>query len=225
MGIQGGSLSLCRYRLVGSSGRPNKLSELNHLLEPHKLGPLQLKGKGKEEEYGWVRPIGLDNLNPPPDAPWDLSHAQVDDGFLLRMRLLRRKVPASLLQIVYRQRFFSQEEKTGRAPAPKERRELRDSIKLELLERALPAIAHVDAFWRDRDGELMLFSISKKTGEIFERLFTATFAGPLGLTLVRVEPPLLGLSFADWDDENATAEAIGRLSAAAPVAFTENLYP
>jgi DNA recombination-dependent growth factor C len=225
VGIQGGSLSLCRYRLVGGTGRPNKLAELNGLLEPHKLGPLLLQGKGKEEEVGWVRPVGLDNLNPPPDAPWDLSHAQLDDGFLLRMRLLRRKVPASLLQIVYRQRFFAHEEKTGRAPAPKERRDLRESVKVELLERALPTIAHVDAFWRDREGELMLFSASKKTAETFERLFTASFAGPLGLTVVRIEPPLLGLAFADWDDEDASAEAIGRLSAASPVAFTENLYP
>ena len=225
MGIQGGSLSLCRYRLLGGASRPNKLSELNSLLEPYKAEPLLLQGKGKEEEYGWVRPVGLDNLNPPPEASWDLSHAQLDDGFLLRMRLLRRKVPASLLQLVYRQRFFAHEEKTGRAPPPKERRNLRDSIKIELLERALPTIAHVDAFWRDRDGELLVFSVSKKSTEIFERLFTTSFAGPLGLTLVRIEPPLLGLSLAALDDKDATAETIGRLSAAAPVAFTENLYP
>lgn len=226
MGIQGGSLSLSRYRLVGGTGRINKLADLNRLLEPYKLGPLVLQGRGKEEEIGWVRPVGLDNLTLPPDAPWDLSHAQLEDGFLLRMRILRRKVPASLLQIVYRQRFFAHEEQTGRAPAPKERRDLRDAVKLELLERALPAIAHVDAYWRDRDGELTLFSVSKKAAETFERLFTSTFATPLAQTMVRIEPPLLGFSFADWqDDDQLTADTLGRLSAAAPVAFTENLYP
>lgn len=224
LGIQGGSLSLCRYRLLGAGTR-RKLSELNSLIAKHSLGPVLLKGTGREEEAGWVRPVGLDKLNLPPNAPWDLSSAELEEGFLLRLRILRRQVPGPLLQLVYRQRFFEHEEKTGKAPGPKERRDLRDSIKAELLARALPSITHIDAFWRDAQGELLVFSTSAKALEIFERLFGETFAKPLGQTLVRIEPPLLGLPFTSWADEDEAQTALRQLAQTAPAAFTEDLYP
>src|SRR4030095_10680683 len=97
-----------------------------------------------------------------------LSDCQVDDGFVLRLRVERRKVPAQLLQLVYRQRFFEHQDKAGKTPGPTERRELRDKVKAELMARALPALSHVDAYWRDRQGELTLFTTGKKARTLFE---------------------------------------------------------
>ena len=61
MGIQSGSLSLCRYRLVGGAGRTS-LGELNELIDNYKSGPIKLSGIPKEELFGWVRPLGVDQL-------------------------------------------------------------------------------------------------------------------------------------------------------------------
>lgn len=227
LGIQNGSVSLCRYRLLGGSRTAPKLTLglLNELLEPFKAGPLKLTGVHKEEKYGFVRPVGLDKIGEEEVEHWDLTDCQVDDGFLLRMRTERRAVPSTLVQIIYRQRFVEWEKKTGKAPGPKERRELKDSVKAELMGKALPQIGHVDAFWRDRRGELLLFATGKKAKTTFEALFTSSFAGSLGLMLVRVDPPMMGLPKNLWEDSQVASETMGRLSLATPVAFAEHVYP
>ena len=224
MGLQSGSVSLCRYRLLGA-GKRHRLSQLGDLLESHKAGPLKLSGVHSEERVGWVRPVGLDNVELPPDAPWDLTHCQVDDGFVLRLRIERRKVPATLLQLVYKQRFHEVEAKTGKTPGPKDRKDLREEVKKELMARALPTLAHLDAFWRDEEGELALFTTGKKARELFEGLFLKTFAQPLGQTLVRIDPPLMGLTRDQWEDSQVASETLGRLSLTTPVAFAEQIYP
>lgn len=224
MAIHQGSVSLCRYRLLGARSRAG-IGRLNDFLEPHKAGPLKLSGVTKEELIGWVRPLGIDKVDLPPDAPWSLSDCQVDDGFVLRLRIERRKVPAQLLQLVYKQRFFEWQAKAGKTPGPKDRRELKDTVKAELMARALPVLAHVDAYWRDHKGELMLFTTGKKARSLFEAAFISTFSNPLDQQLVRVDPPLLGLSRDQWEDSQVASATLGRISSATPVAFAEQLYP
>lgn len=220
LGLVQGSMSICRYRLLGAGSRAN-LSILNERLQLYLAGPLDLDGKSpaKEEKIGWVRPLGIDSVQLPHNAPWDMSHALVDDGFILRMRIERRSVPAQLLQLIYKDRFFAIESQTGKPPGPKERRDLKDQIRGELMVRALPAVSHVEAFWRDKEGELQLFSTGKRARELFETLFTKTFADPLGQTLVRIAPPLLGLSSADWSEPDHAHETMNRISLTAPQAF------
>ena len=149
-----------------------------------------------------------------------MSHTQVEDGFVLRMRIERRSVPAQLLQLIYRDRFFAVQAKTGKTPGPKERRELKDQVREELMGRALPAISYVDAYWRDKEGELQVFSTGKKARQLFETLFTKTFSDHLGQTLIRIAPPLLGLSESDWTESEGASETLERLSLTAPLAFT-----
>lgn len=218
MGLVQGSMSICRYRLVGASSRQS-LATLNERLAFYVSGPISLDGPAKEEIVGWVRPIGIDTVELPPDSPWDMMHAQVDDGFVLRMRVEKRSVPAQLLQLIYRERFFDVQTKTGKTPGPKERRELKDLVREELMSRALPAVSHVDAFWRDQAGELHLFSTGKRARQLFETLFMKTFGDALGQTLVRIAPPLLGLSNSDWSEPGAANETLERLSMTAPMAF------
>lgn len=224
MGFHQGSVSLCRYRLLGS-GAKHGISKLNSFLEPHKAGPLKLSGVFKEELTGWVRPLGLDKVELPPDHPWDLSQCAVEDGFVLRMRIERRKVPATLLQMLYKQKFYEEQEKGGKTPGPKVRREMKDQLKQDLTTKTLPQISFVDAFWRDRAGELTLFTTGKKARQTFETLFLQTFANPLELTLVRVDPPLMGLSREGWEDSQVASATLGRLSLTTPVAFAEQVYP
>jgi len=223
LGIQQGSITLCRYRLLGDHRRRLGLSRLNELIEPYKAKPLALTGLHKEEMVGWVRPVGLESatLDLPPDAPWDMSDCRVDDGFVLRLRIERRKVPAALLQILYKQEFYQETLRTGKTPGPTERRELRDLMQAELMGRALPTLSHVDVYWRDEAGELMLFNTGKKVRSLFEALFTNSFSSHLGLTLVAIEPPLIGLTREQWEDSQVASETLGRLSLATPAAFAE----
>ena len=222
LGIQQGSIALCRYRLLGGEKRLS-LGRLSDLIEPYKAKPLTLTGLHKEEVVGWVRPVGLESatLDLPPDAPWDLTDCQVDDGFVLRLRIERRKVPAALLQLLYKQEFYAETLRTGKTPGPTERRELRDHLQAELMGRALPTLSHVDVYWRDVAGELMLFHTGKKVRGLFEALFNNSFSQHLGLTLVAVEPPLIGLTREQWEDSQVASETLGRLSLATPAAFAD----
>lgn len=224
MGIQNGSISLCRYKLLGAAKRPS-IGKLNAMFEPYRAGPLKLKDVFKEDIAGWVRPVGLEKVDVPDGMEWDLSHSELDDGFLLRIRQERRRVPGSLIQLVYKQKFAEIEQKTGKPPGPKDRRDLKDQVKRDLLARALPAVGHVDGFWRDRQGELMVFTTGKKQREAFENLFMASFATPLGLTLVRLDPPLLGLSAEAWSDSDVAMQTFGRLSSTTPVTVMALAYP
>jgi DNA recombination-dependent growth factor C len=201
------------------------MARLSELLEPYKAGPLLLGSGRKEEAVGWVRPTGVDDIELPEDAEWDMSHGRTEDGdgFLLRMRIERRRVPASLVQHVYRQKFFAAEGRSGKPPSAQERRELREKVKSDLTAKALPTLAHVDAFWRDSAGELLVFSTSKKARETFERLFQATFAGPLEQTLVRVTPALMAHRGEVLGKEGAAdlVGTLGRLASTVPTAFIE----
>jgi hypothetical protein len=129
------------------------------------------------------------------------------------------------LQLLYKQKYHDWVRKTGKNPSPKDRRELKDQLKAELMTKALPQVAHVDAFWRDRRGELLLFSTGKKVKTTFESLFTSAFAGALGFSLMRIEPPLLGLPREHWNDSQVASETLGRLSLTTPVVFAEQIYP
>lgn len=229
MGIHSGSLSLCRYRLVGERRfGPERLSTLNGMLEHYKAAPLKLTGVKKEEASGWVRPLGAMTdmgADDDPDASWDMTHCQVDDGFLLRFRIEKRRVPGTLLQLLYKQKYYAARNAGGKPPGPKARRDMKDELKLDLTGKALPQVAHVDAFWRERQGEVLLFATGKKLRETFEKLFAATFATPLELSLVRVEAPLMGLTATEWQDTAVAMPTLGRLSSTTPVAFAETVYP
>ncbi len=215
MGIQNGSISLCRYRLLGG-GRRFSLAKLSELIEPHKAGPVKLSGVFKEDLAGWVRPVGLDKVELPLDASWDLTQCQLDDGFLLRMRIEKRKVPATLHALLFKQKMGEHEQKAGKLPPPRERRDVKDQMKRDLMAKALPTIAHVDGFWRDKESELTLFATGKKQRELFEALFSASFAGPLELSLVRMDPPLTGLGEDAWTDSSVASRTFGRLSSTTP---------
>lgn len=224
MGIIQGSISLCRYKLLGA-GRKIGMSELNSLVEHYKSGPIKLNNIFKEEVVGWVRPSGIDNIDLPPDADWDMSHCQVDDGFLLRMRIEKRKAPAQLIQLLYKQKFYDESKAGGKPPGPKVRREMRDQLKLDLTSKALPVISHIEAWWNERSGDLMLFTTSKRAREHFEQLFTLTFASQLEQSLIRIDPPLLGMDESALSDSQVALETIDRLSLTTPAIFAEAVYP
>ncbi len=224
MGMTSGAMSVSRFRIIGAPKKYN-LNKLSELISPHQVWDLNLEGNAKEERIGWVRPPSLDQVDLPPHAFWDMSQCEVDGGFLLRLRLERRSVPAQLLQLLYKERFFAISEEKGKVPPPKERSALKEELKAKLMARALPTLSYIDGFWRTDANELVIFTSSKKGASIFEKLFITTFASGLGFTLVKLDPPLLAITSSEWNDSKVATDALGRLSLATPVAFAQQAYP
>lgn len=224
MGIQSGTISLSRFRILNAK-REYKLNELNPLLEKYYLGPLSLKKIGKELSYGWVRPVGLDDIELPPDAHWDMSHTRIADGYMLRIRVEKRAVPAPLIQLLYKQEIYQHEAEAGNLPSRKERTQIKDDLKRDLMSRALPAISHIDAFWNEKRSDLTVFSTSKSAKTIFIDLFTKSFADSLGIKIVPIEPPLLGLHRNEWEDSESAAATLDLLQQTVPLSFTGQVNP
>lgn len=224
MGIQTGTVSLSRFRLLNAK-KSYKLNELNPLLENYHSGPVNLKKIGKELSFGWVRPLGLDDIELPPDAPWDMSHTRIGDGYMLRMRIEKRAVPAPLVQLLYKQEIYKHEAESGNLPPRKERTQIKDDLKRDLMARALPAISHIDALWNEKRSDLTVFSTSKAAKTVFLELFEQSFADSLGITIVPIEPPLLGLAKDEWEDADAALETLDLLQQTTPLSFTGQVYP
>jgi len=224
MGIQSGSVTLSRYRVLGSA-KGLGLKSLNERLAPYIAGDVDLKGLAGETVLGWVRPVGIDRLDLAPSAHWDMADARLENGFLLRMRIEKRKVPSSLLQLVLRQKLAEAQEKSDKPLGRKDKAALKDKTQRDLMARSLPTIGHVDAYWKVDQGDLILFAASKTVRTQFEQLFQSTFGVPFDLSLLAVEPPTLGLGRNTLNDSDVAEDVLSRLSLAVPVAFADHAYP
>ncbi len=202
MGFQNGSFSLTRYRVYGREKRLS-VGELNGKFASYQAGPLQLQNSGKELEYAWVLPENpeLDDRKATEDN-WTLSDCLFEDGILLRIRVEKRTVPTQLLNIVANRRWLETkaEEEDRKAEERVQKKQIVDEVKEELLRMSLPALSHIDAFWKDQDDSIYLFSQGKSARECFEDLFRKSFGHQHNLTLVRILPPVMGLDI--WNGGN-----------------------
>jgi DNA recombination-dependent growth factor C len=185
MSIYSGSINVSRFSVLGAVAT-QRLSDLNKGMLPMQAEPIKLSGVSVEQLCRWVRPPLIDL---PEDGQWDMADAQVDDGFLLRLRVEKRRVAGSLLQAIYRQKLISEEEKGALSrPAKKQ---LRDKIKRDLLQKALPQLSYIDGFWRDGRQELLVFSTSNGQIELFLKHFYECFCKGKDLKILPLAPPLL----------------------------------
>jgi DNA recombination-dependent growth factor C len=184
MGIYSGTVAFQRYRIIGGRKRTS-ISQLSELLESFKAPTLRLDNHPKAERMGWVRPLtpqDPDVLGD--DAHWDASDCQVSGGLMLRMRYERRKIPMSLLQMLYKQKIAEHAKETGKNLPRAERQKLKEDLASDLLKRTLPQIQFTDVLWRDQEQELYIFSASKTICERVLQLFGETFAHELDLNVI-----------------------------------------
>ena len=214
MTIFSGSFSVCRYQLVGRKSLL-KLAELNQKLKTYQARPLQLKGS-KELNFGWERPSVIDTDADSESSHWDMSECRFEDGFMLRIRIEKRKVPSALLQIVLKRKVEELvEQNEGKPLSRKRRKDLMEEARLELYDQCLPNVSFADAYWDEERDEVMLFSTSKSIQVIFEELFKKTFCEHLNLSIVKVLPPLLGMDSKEWSQKSKDS-TIDRLSNTLP---------
>ncbi len=214
MSIFSGSLSLSRYRIIGASGPPS-LSQLNQKLKVYQAKPLELASP-KELCFGWELPAIGDTSDLPEGADWDMSYCQLEEGYLMRIRVDKRKIAHPVLQLVYRKKMTTlEQDNDGKRLSRQKKRDLLEETRQELLSQSLPNVSYTDLFWDEVRHEVMLFSTSKGVQGIFEELFRKTFCEHLGLSLIKIAPPLLGLSQEEWQ-ESMSSKTIERMSHTLP---------
>ncbi len=218
MGFQNGSFSLTRYRVLGREKRLS-VGELNAKFLAFQAGTLKLQNASRDLEYGWVLPENpeLDDKREIEDS-WTLSDCLFEDGILLRIRVEKRSVPQQLVNIVARKRWLEAKAQEAEAKAEErvQKKQIVDEVKEDLLKLALPSLSYIDAFWKDQDDVIYLFSQGKSTRECFEDLFRKTFGTAHNLTLVRILPPVLGLDVWNGGD----SEILDKIRATLPGGLT-----
>lgn len=220
MSVHQGSFSISRYRVVGRK-KNLSIAELNKNLPKHRLMPFSLNKTPTELSFGWDAPWGdLETKG----KHWDMSDCQVDDGFWLRVRTEKRTVSHQLLQLV----VSGEEQKILAASdtetiSRKKRKELLEDSRRELLKQTLPTIRYFEAFWKDKEDTIFLFSTSKANRSIFEELFRKTFGSVHELSIVLMTPPLLGIDEKVWSSKefDQSDEAfLNRIEAVLPAGLT-----
>jgi DNA recombination-dependent growth factor C len=203
VGYQNGSFSLTRYRVLGRERRLS-IGELNKTFASFQAGILKLQNATHELEYGWALPENpeLDNRAELEDT-WSLSDCLFEEGILLRVRLEKRAVPQALVNLVAKKRWLEvkAEEAAAKAEERVQKKQIVDEVKDELLRMALPSVSYLDAFWKDQEDVVYLFSQGKSARESFEDLFRKSFGTSHNLTLIRILPPVLGLDVWSGGDQ------------------------
>ena len=198
MTIHNGSFSVSRYRVIGNN-KKFTYQELNKNIKSFQAQPLRLKNVYKELMYGWVRPTGIDSAEIRDGDSWDMSDIRLDDGFFFRIRIEKRKVPKQLLQIVSSEKIELISQERDKPLGRKHKKEIIEATKEELLSQSLPTISYIEAFWDEPNSEVLVFTTSKGALDIFQNLFKQTFSEHLGIKLVKVTQPLLGVDKREWD--------------------------
>ena len=137
MSLLSGRATITRYRLLGE--RKNwTLERLSKLISLQKVPALSIK-RPIEVQYGWDIPAIETEITS--GGHWDMSHCRLEDDYVLRIRIDKKNVPASLIAELYRQELDSR----GDDKLSKDQKdELLESLRYELLQQALPQIKHLD---------------------------------------------------------------------------------
>jgi recombination associated protein RdgC len=200
MGIVGGAMTVRRMRVFGD------LPEGWRELFRDRLNELAFRDpeekQGKEEVEGWVLTQNLLDTD-----FTDFNRWLFNNQLVLALRVDKKTLPAKLLNATVQKRCeaWCQEKEVERCPASI-KKEIKENLEDEWLDRTLPRVAVTEAIWNIDAGYLLIHSLSSSTHERFKKRFHRTF----GLKLVDWSP-------LDWLADAHTAQA---LLATAPAELT-----
>ena len=217
MSLQQGSFSLTRYRVVGRQ-KSLSLAELNQSFHGYQAAPISLTKSTFELRCGWTLPKNPEIEDSKAEQNyWDISDCLFEEGILLRFRIERKTVPTQLLQALVQQRWESlEQEHHDDNPARVQKKQIHEEVREELLQMALPSISYVDAYWKDQEDTILLFSLSKMSRECFEELFRKSFCQAHNLSIFRILPPLMGLESETWNQPGKEDELLHKLTMTLP---------
>ncbi len=192
------SLSITRYKVFGPPLNSLSTGDFDKCLQKYMAPPFVLKPESREEiSYGWQHPeseeeISAESIGKP--SVWDTSLCQIPGAFRMKIRVEFKKIPASLLNLVYKNKIKELSLETDSAGAPKSKfvklnkKEIREEIKQELFSRALPELKFIEVVWYHNRDEIVIDTTAKKYCEIFENLFFHTFHKGLKLEIIKIIP-------------------------------------
>lgn len=187
MGLLKGSPSVTRWRVADALPAEYSAEFIGERLRKHSF--TDIENSAEESSCGWA-----EILDP-------LSYSFPDGSYLLgpnyafSLRLDQRRLPAKILNRYYAIREAEFKEKTGRRPNSVKRKEMKESLRLELLRRTLLTTDLYEAVWLTGRSEVWLAGSGEKLRALFEDVWARTF----GLTIRMLVPVTIGLELLDND--------------------------
>lgn len=195
MGLIKGNLSLTRYRVKEEP--PEVLTDeyLSERLSKNSF--VDIEHVAEEFSLGWVE--FLDHLS------WEFSPASYRFSGILAfsLRLDKRKVSPKALGRYYAIREAEYVAKLDRRPNSLAKKELKEAVKSELLQRSLLSTELLEVVWLFKENEIWLAGIGEKRREVFEELWSRTF----GLSLQMLVPATWSLELLAGDLRQALLDS------------------
>ncbi|HVY61307.1 MAG TPA: recombination-associated protein RdgC [Planctomycetota bacterium] len=179
--------------------------EIVKKLEARKFVPLD-KAVEETERFGWIT---LEHLF---DTRFDIEKVFHDPYVTFALRIDKRKIPQNLVRAhmkIEEQAFVNA---TGKKCGPAKRREIRDQVRLKLIDKVLPSAASYQVIWNPNEGIVWFGNTGEKTCEAFIQQFEDTF----GVTLIAQGPRHLGLRITGGDADAIDRAASTSFSKQAP---------
>lgn len=207
MGLLKGTLTFSRYRILDDP--PDDFSAfINKNIR--KFAFQEFASDSEEPAVGWT---GIDNAL---DTAFEYASYALAEYLIFSLRVDKKTVPPSLLRIktAEAEKAFLSERKQERL-SKEQRRRIQESVRLDLLGKALPIPALFDICWCPSKSWLIFGSHSEKLNEQFVKLFERSFRQKLhplrpwdkdflspeyaqAMAAQEEDPPLLGRDFLTW---------------------------
>ncbi|MBQ6669504.1 MAG: recombination-associated protein RdgC [Deltaproteobacteria bacterium] len=199
MGLLSTTCSICQFHVVGERPAGDLAAWVAERLAEH--GFCSIEESREESAVGWVE------FGNPDESGFAGPHVfQHEHYFAFTLRRDARHLPATLVR-QHQQRaeadFLAANPQFRRVPR-RQREEMRESVRLDLLQRTLPSPLLVDLVWNTEQDTVSFAGLGSSIIDILMELFNKTFEG---LRLVPVPPYARALSVVDNELKEALVAA------------------
>jgi len=162
MGFVNNTISYVTYQVVDSDLPREELRKL--ILEGLTVGRISQI----DVELGHDHTAGFALFDDPLSIEFSEDAVFFDPLVLFSFRMDKLTVPANTARLYIKRRIQERLDTTRRTKMPREEREeISDSVKLELLRRALPSISAIDVVWDMNSNRIRFYSNSASMNEEF----------------------------------------------------------
>jgi len=176
MGIVNGTITFSRYQIIGTL--PDNMREFVDA-QIKLFAFREATAVEHEHSVGWT---SLENIL---DTNFEYANYSFAEYLAFSLRVDKKVIPPSLLKLklLQAEKKLLSERETKKI-FKEERRELKETVRLMLVQSTPSTPSFYEVCWNVTDKELLFCSHSQKTGEEFEDLFKRTF----NLSLIPILP-------------------------------------
>ncbi len=170
MGFLSAGTSFVRYRVIDEV--PKGLwPQVSDLLQEHCFQDIDQSSE--ERSFGWV---SIDNML---DTTWNTAPVHKGEFLAFALRVDTRRISPAVFKKHYQQAFEDLsarvKEQGKKFIGREQKKELREQVRLRLLNRSLPVPAVFDVVWNPKKNHILFAGTQEKMRLLFEDLFTLTF--------------------------------------------------